>query len=157
MIPDSIPDGLSLPAATLGANCLPWFFLERYLPADAHRAALEVIAASGFAITEISYPGLLPLREASRVRRHAQVNGLTVRAVHAPPMRRDPTLARQRDATILAAELGVEILVVHVSSIRFASPDPSIRTEARERDLRRLDTLIQFCSPRGIRLGLENG
>jgi sugar phosphate isomerase/epimerase len=141
----------------LGANCLPWFFLERYPAADAYRAALEVVATSGFALTEISHPGLLPLREASHVRRYAETVGLAIRAVHAPPMRRDPTLARQRDASILAAELGAEILVVHVSSIRFAAPDPSIRAEARERDVRRLDTLIHFCSPRGILLGLENG
>src|SRR5262249_5070930 len=56
-----------------------------------------------------------------------------------------------------AAELGASILVVHVSSIRFASPLEAVRHAARERDLHRLDALIQVCRPIGIRLGLENG
>jgi sugar phosphate isomerase/epimerase len=141
----------------LGANCLAGLFLEGRSVVDAHCAALDCLAATGFAATEISSPGLLSIDEAPSVRQHAERVGLSIRAVHAPPMRRDPMLARQRAAAELAAELGASILVVHVSSIRFASPDPAVRASARERDLQRLDSLIQFCSPRGLALGLENG
>jgi sugar phosphate isomerase/epimerase len=141
----------------LGANCLAALFLDSHTLLDAHRAALDYVAAAGFPLTEISHPELLPVKDAARVRRHAQAAGVRVRAVHAPPMRRDPTLAGQRDAALLAAELGATILVVHVSSLRFASPDPAIRASARDRDLQRLHTLATLCHPLGITLGLENG
>jgi sugar phosphate isomerase/epimerase len=72
-------------------------------------------------------------------------------------MRRDPALALQESAAELAAELGAPLLVVHVSSIRFASPHAAVRESARQRDLQRLDTLLSICSPMAVRLGLENG
>src|SRR5713226_150078 len=121
--------------ACFGANCLAALYLRDHPVLDAHRAALDAVAAAGFSVTEISHPRLLPLYEAPHVRRHAEEIGLAIRAVHAPPMRRDATLGRQRDAAALAAELGATILIVHVSSLRFASPDPAARAMARERDL----------------------
>jgi sugar phosphate isomerase/epimerase len=141
----------------LGANCLAGHFLAGRSVGDAHREALATLAAAGFGLTEISSPGLLPLHEAARVRQHAEGLGVAIRAVHAPPMRRDPTLARQRASAALAAELGAPILVVHVSSIRFASPDPAVRAATRERDLHRLDLLLRFCDPMCLQIGLENG
>src|SRR5690349_17789778 len=102
--------------AALSANCLAGLFLAGRSVVDAHRAALDSLAAAGFSLTEISSPGLLPYSEAARVRQHAEEIGVAIRAVHAPPMRRDPTLARQRAAAELAAGLGAQILVVHVSS-----------------------------------------
>jgi sugar phosphate isomerase/epimerase len=141
----------------LGANCLAALFLRDHLPLDAHCAALDRVADADFDVTEISHPALLPLRSAPSVRTHADHLGLAVCAVHAPPMRRDPTLARQRSAALLAAELGARVLVVHVSSLRFASPDPTVRAAARDRDLRRLEELADFCQPLGVTLGLENG
>jgi sugar phosphate isomerase/epimerase len=115
------------------------------------------VASVGFTLTEISHPGLLPLSYTATVRDHALQLGVAIHAVHAPPMRRDPTLDRQRQAARLAAELGATVLVVHVSSLRFASLDPAIRAAARDRDLRRLEALAVFCHPLGITLGLENG
>jgi sugar phosphate isomerase/epimerase len=141
----------------LGANCLVTAFLDGRTLLDAHRTTLEALAVARFSVTEISQPGLLPHRDATIVRDHAEQLGVEIRAVHAPPMRRDPTLARQRAAARLAAELGASVLVVHVSSLRFASPHPAVRTEARERDLRCLDTLAAICQPLGLTLGLENG
>src|SRR5205807_10338386 len=78
--------------ACLGANCLAALFLQRYSTIDAHRAALDMVAGAGFGVTEITHPRLLPLQEAPLVRRHAEELGLAIRAVHAPPMRRDSTL-----------------------------------------------------------------
>jgi sugar phosphate isomerase/epimerase len=143
--------------ACLGANCLAGLLFRDHAVIDAHRAALDAIAAAGFGVTEISHPGLLSLKEAPLVRRHAEQIGLEIRAVHAPPMRRDPTLARQREAAALAAELGAAILVVHVSSLRFVSPDPAVRARARERDLLRMEMLYDLCAPLGLTLGIENG
>jgi sugar phosphate isomerase/epimerase len=141
----------------LGANCLAALFLHRHPATDAHVAALEAIAEAGYAATEISHPGLLLLRSAPPLRSHADRLGLTVSAVHAPPMRRDLTLARQQHAALLAAELGAPLLVVHVSSLRFASAVPTVRAAARDLDLRRLDALVAICQPLRITLGLENG
>lgn len=141
----------------LGANCLAVLFLQDHPVLDAHRAALDAVAAAGFGVTEISHPRLLSLRDAPLLRRHAAEIGLAILAVHAPPMRRDPILARQRESALLAAELGAAVLIVHVSSLRFASPDPAARTLARERDLARLEALRRFCAPLGLTLGLENG
>src|SRR6266571_1594967 len=143
--------------ASLGANCLAALFLQRYTTIDAHCAALDAVAVAGFGVTEISHPRLLPLQEAPLVRRHAEEIGLVIRAVHTPPMRRDSTLARQRETAALAAELGAAILIVHASSLRFASPDPTVRARARERDLRQLEALAAFSTPLGLTLGLENG
>jgi sugar phosphate isomerase/epimerase len=142
---------------SLGANCLAALFLRDHPVLDAHRAALDAVAAAGFGVTEISHPRLFPVQEAPLLRRHAEEIGLVIRAVHAPPMRRDPTLGRQRHAAALAAELGAAILVVHVSSLRFASADPAARARARERDLSRLESLAASCAPLGLTLGLENG
>jgi sugar phosphate isomerase/epimerase len=141
----------------LGANCLPAYFMADVAATEAHRIALDTVAAAGFTATEVSLPGLLTLREAPSVREHAHALGIDIHAVHAPPMRRDPALARQRQSARLAAELGASVLVVHVSSLRFASPDPGVRTAARDRDLRRLDLLAEFSRPLGITIGLENG
>src|SRR2546425_10317122 len=142
---------------SLGANCLAALFLSDHPVLDAHRAALDAVAGASFGVTEISPPGLLFSQDAPLLRRHAEEIGLAIRAVHAPPMRRDSTLARQRETAALAAALGAAILIVHVSSLRFASPDPVIRARARERDLRQLEALAAFCTPLGLTLGLENG
>jgi sugar phosphate isomerase/epimerase len=66
-------------------------------------------------------------------------------------------LARQRHAALLAAALGARVLVVHVSSLRFADPDPAVRAQARDRDLRRLEGLTAYCQPLSVSVGLENG
>jgi sugar phosphate isomerase/epimerase len=144
-------------SAVLGANCLPALFLPEYSLPDAHRAALESVRAAGLDAAEISQPGILSLANALALRGHAQRLGLQIAAVHAPPMHRDPALARQRHAATLAAELAAPILVVHVSSLRFASPDLAVRAVTRQRDLRRLEALVSFCAPLGVALGLENG
>ncbi len=141
----------------LGANCLAGMFLPTYTPVDASRLALDRVRAAGYAATEISHPGLLPPSAAPRVLEHARRIGLAIRSVHAPPPRRDPTLAPQRHAAVLAAELAAPLLVVHVSSLRFAAPEPAVRAAARERDLRRLDLLTAFCAPLGVTVALENG
>src|SRR5690349_11941498 len=83
---------------SLGANCLAVAFLRHYSPIEAHLAALDVIVATGLSLTEISHPGLLSRSDAPRLRRHAEANGLRFSAVHAPMMRHDPTLGRQKEA-----------------------------------------------------------
>jgi sugar phosphate isomerase/epimerase len=140
-----------------GANCLAALYMDRHASGDAHRLALDQIREVGYHATEISQPGLLSLGDTPAVRRHAEAIGLEVHAVHAPPMRRDPSLYRQKAAAVMAEQLGAAILVVHVSSIRFASADPAVRAEARERDLARLEMLAQFCEERGVAIALENG
>ena len=140
-----------------GANCLIGPFLHGRSLLDAHRAALDLLAELHFNVTEVSQPGLLSPGDAPRLLAHSRRLGIEIRAVHAPPMRRDPTLARQRAAAQLAAGLGATVLVVHVSSLRFASPNAGVRAEARDRDRRRLDVLASFCEPLGLTLGLENG
>src|SRR5215216_185619 len=87
-------------AALLGANCLASLFLHGPTLVEAHRAALDGLAAAGFRLTEISQPGLLTLRAAAPVRRYADELGIAVWAVHAPPMRRDLTLGRQQHAAL---------------------------------------------------------
>jgi sugar phosphate isomerase/epimerase len=144
-------------SAGLGANCLTALYLRCCSTIDALRAALDAVAGAGYSLTEISQPAQLSGSDGPALRRHAERSGLTICAVHAPLMRHDLTLAPQRAAAELAVELGAGILVVHASSLRFCSPDPTIRGMARERDLQRLDTLLRFCVPRGVSLGLENG
>lgn len=149
--------GATTGRSRLGANCLSSLFLDDHAIPDSHRAAFDTVAAAGFSVTEISHPRMLSQRDAPALRRHAENIGLAIRAVHAPPMRRDAALTRQREAAVLAAELGAEILVVHVSSLRFSSTNPATRALARERDLFRLEALLRFCAPFGLTLGLENG
>jgi sugar phosphate isomerase/epimerase len=137
----------------LGVNCV--------LPVPFHAAflgrVLDQVAAAGFQALEFSRLRGLTLGDAEGLQVMARERGLTPWSIHSGPLRGPEPLAAGLRLLDLAGALGARVHVLHVSSRRFAAPDPELRRRVRERDREISRGMADAAGARGLILALENG
>src|SRR5262245_5691065 len=109
---------------------------EGHWEPSAYDASLAVIQAAGYQAFELARTRRLTTPVAAALRDHATGQGLTAVALHAPSLHGRHVLRRQVAIAAAARTLGAPLIVFHVSSIRFASPDPTVRHRTWEGDRR---------------------
>jgi sugar phosphate isomerase/epimerase len=123
----------------------------------AYDASFAVLQAAGYRWFELSRTRRLTRGTASVIRERAGDRGLAAAALHAPSLHGPHELERQFAIVEAASALGAPVLVFHVSSLRFAAADTTVRARTRAGDRERVRAVAEFAGERRIRVALENG